>query len=105
MNCRRVIRGSVATLGVILIAAGITLTQIGDGLVEDIVHGKLSLTDETSDGYKYFVSNHFWPLKNYPFIPLAQITPPVPVKANFTFFEVTNPEDVSSGGIPNLRGD
>ena len=59
MNCRRVIWGSVATLGVILIAAGITLTQIGDGLVEDIVHGKLSLTDETSDGYKYFVSNHF----------------------------------------------
>ena len=59
MNCRRGIWGSVATLGVILIAAGITLTQIGDGIVEDLVHQKLSLTDETSDGYKYFVSNHF----------------------------------------------
>jgi len=85
MNCRTVIWGSVATLGVILIAAGITLTQIGDGIVEDLVHQKLSLTDETSDGYKYF------------------ITPPVPVKANFTFFEVTNPDDVTSGGVPNLR--
>jgi len=85
MNCRTVIWGSVATLGVILIAAGITLTQIGDGIVEDLVHQKLSLTDETSDGYKYF------------------ITPPVPVKANFTFFEVTNPEDVSAGLTPNLQ--
>ena len=65
MNCRTVIWGSVATLGVILIAAGITLTQIGDGIVEDLVHQKLSLTDETSDGYKYFVSNHFYLFKTF----------------------------------------
>ena len=56
MNCRTVIWGSVATLGLILIAGGITLTQIGSDIVETLVHDKLSLMDETSDGYKYFVS-------------------------------------------------
>jgi len=85
MKCRTVIWGSVATLGIVLIAAGITLTQIGPGIVEDLVHEKLSLMDETSDGYKYF------------------ITPPIPVKANFTFFEVTNPDVLSNGGVPDLR--
>ena len=40
------------------------------------------------------------------FFPLVQITPPVAVKVNFTFFEVTNPDDVSSGrNKPNLQGD
>ena len=34
-----------------------------------------------------------------------QIKPPIPVKANFTFFEVTNPVEVSAGEIPNLRGE
>ena len=56
MNCRVVIWGSLAALGVILIAGGVTLTQIGGDLVEEIIHGKLSLFDEESDGYKYFVS-------------------------------------------------
>ena len=56
MKCRTVIWGSVATLGIILVAAGITLTQIGPGIVEELVHEKLSLLDETSDGYQYFVS-------------------------------------------------
>ena len=56
MKCRTVIWGSVATVGIILVAVGITLTQIGPGIVEDLVHEKLSLMDETSDGYKYFVS-------------------------------------------------
>ena len=56
MNCRVVIWGSLAALGVILIAGGVTLTQIGGDLVEDIIHEKLSLFDEESDGYKYFVS-------------------------------------------------
>ena len=56
MKCRMVIWGSVATLGVVLIAGGITLTQVGPGIVEDLVHEKLSLFDENSDGYKYFVS-------------------------------------------------
>ena len=56
MNCRVVIWGSLAALGVLLITGGVTLTQIGDDLVEDILHGKLSLFDEESDGYKYFVS-------------------------------------------------
>ena len=50
-----VIWGSLAALGVILIAGGVTLTQIGGDLVEEIIHGKLSLFDEESDGYKYFV--------------------------------------------------
>jgi len=86
MKCRTVIWSSVATVGIILVAVGITLTQIGPGIVEDLVHEKLSLMDETSDGYKYF------------------ITPPVAVKVNFTFFEVTNPDDVSSGrNKPNLQ--
>ena len=56
MNCRTVIWGSLATVGLILVAVGITLTQIGPGIVEDLVHDKLSLMDENSDGYKYFVS-------------------------------------------------
>ena len=56
MKCRTVIWGSVATLGVVLVAAGIALTQVGPGIVEELVHEKLSLFDETSDGYKYFVS-------------------------------------------------
>ena len=35
-----------------------------------------------------------------------QITPPIDVKANFTFFEVTNPDDVLSGqSKPNLQGE
>ena len=55
MKCRTVIWGSVATVGIVLIAAGIALTQIGSDIVEDLVHEKLSLMDETSDGYKYFV--------------------------------------------------
>jgi len=85
MKCRTVIWGSVATFGIILVAAGITLTQVGPGIVEDLVHEKLSLFDRKSDGYKYFIK------------------PPIPVKANFTFFEVTNPDEVSAGGIPNLK--
>ena len=56
MNCRTVIWGSLATVGLILVAVGITLTQIGPGIVEDLVHDKLSLMDKNSDGYKYFVS-------------------------------------------------
>ena len=51
MNCRTVIWGSVAIIGV-LIAAGNTVTPIG----EDSVHKKVSLTDETSDMYRSFVS-------------------------------------------------
>merc|ERR1712212_89749 len=85
MNCRTVIWGSVATVGIILVAVGITLTQIGPGIVEDLVHEKLSLMDETSDGYKYF------------------ITPPISVKANFTFFEVTNKDAFYAGATPNLQ--
>ena len=59
MNCRAVIWGSLATLGIILIAAGVALTQLGAGIVEDLVLEKLSLFDEESDGYKYFVSSIF----------------------------------------------
>ena len=102
MNCRTVIWGSVATVGIVLIAAGITLTQIGPGIVEDLVHEKLSLMDETSDGYKYFVSIKSCFEKISYFV---QITPPIPVKANFTFFEVTNPDVLSNGGVPDLRGE
>ena len=66
MKCRTVIWGSVATLGIILVAAGITLTQIGPDIVEELVHEKLSLLDETSDGYQYFVSilYYFYPCDN-----------------------------------------
>ena len=39
------------------------------------------------------------------FFPCVQIKPPIPVKANFTFFEVTNPEELSTGGKPNLQGE
>ena len=70
MKCRTVIWGSVATFGIILVAAGITLTQVGPGIVEDLVHEKLSLFDENSDGYKYFVSIYIWLLLSFCFSPL-----------------------------------
>ena len=40
----------------------------------------------------YFVNVHF------------QVTPSVPVQINFTFFEVTNPDEVSANVKPILRG-
>merc|ERR1719239_113435 len=86
MNCRIVISGSPVTLGVILVGFGITITHVGAaGIVQDLVHDELSLTDGTFDGYNYFV------------------TPPVPVKVNFTFFEVINGYEVSNGAKPFLQ--
>lgn len=84
MLCRVVIWGSIATVGVILLVAGIVLNVLGDDIVEGIIHEKLDLFNEDSDGYKYFIK------------------PPVPVKVNFTFFEVTNPDKVMDGEIPEL---
>ena len=60
MNCRIMIWGSPVTVGVILVAVGITITinithVEAAAIVEDLVHDKLSLTDGTFDGYNYFV--------------------------------------------------
>ena len=56
MNCRIMIWGSPVTVGVILVAVGITITHVeAAAIVEDLVHDKLSLTDGTFDGYNYFV--------------------------------------------------
>jgi hypothetical protein len=48
-------------------------------MVKKMVHEQLDLTDEESDGYKYFIE------------------PPVPVKIKFTFMEVSNHEAVNDG--------
>jgi len=80
-----IIWGVVATLGVVLLVAGVVINLVGDDIVESIIHEKLDLFNEDSDGYKYFIK------------------PPVPVKVNFTFFEVKNPENISKGAKPILE--
>jgi len=61
------------------------MVGVGPKIVKEMVKKTIDLTDEDSDGYKYFIE------------------PPVPVKIKFTFMEVTNPEDVLDGDKPDFR--
>eukprot|EP00090_Calanus_glacialis_P004002 TRINITY_DN12983_c0_g1_i3.p1 TRINITY_DN12983_c0_g1~~TRINITY_DN12983_c0_g1_i3.p1 ORF type:complete len:556 (+),score=132.50 TRINITY_DN12983_c0_g1_i3:35-1702(+) len=77
--------GSVAGLGLALVVAGIVAGwAVGPSIVESLVHEQMDLTDQETDGYKYFIE------------------PPVPVMVKFTFFEVSNHEEVIAGEKPFL---
>jgi len=75
-----IIWGSVAVIGLVLVVGGAVLGWVaGPAFVKSMVKKQMDLTDPESDGYKYFIE------------------PPVPVLIKFTFFEVSNYEDVNSG--------
>jgi len=67
---------SVTILGVVLVVGGVLTGWVIRPMV---LHGKLDLNDENSEGFEYFV------------------VPPVDVIMKFYFMEVTNGEDVLEG--------
>jgi len=81
-----IIWGAVAGVGLLLLLGGIILGWVaGPKVVESMVKAKMDLTDPDSDGYKYFIE------------------PPVPVMIKFTFFVVSNYQQVNDGTkIPRL---
>jgi len=71
--------GSVAGLGLVLVIVGVVMVGMGPKIVKDMVKKTIDITDEGSDGYKYFIE------------------PPVAVKIKFTFMEVSNHLEVIAG--------
>ena len=49
--------GSVAGLGLVLVIVGVVMVGVGPKIVKDMVKKTIDITDEESDGYKYFVGS------------------------------------------------
>ena len=49
--------GSVAGLGLVLVIVGVVMVGMGPKIVKDMVKKTIDITDEGSDGYKYFVGS------------------------------------------------
>jgi len=75
--------GSVSAVGIVGIVVGVLTGWV---IKPSVLHGKLNLNNENSEGYEYF------------------ITPPVDVIIKFYFMEVTNSADVLAGSAkPMLK--